>query len=88
MRASPMACSRIFTSRSRQRFNKCLIETGVAEGSFPKSISPLITSANISEAVPPVKSCCPVNISNSTTPNDQMSARLSTGLPGACSGLI
>ena len=28
----------------------------------------------------------PVSISHSTTPNDQMSARLSTGFPAACSG--
>ena len=40
----------------------------------------------MSEADSPGNGRCPVNISNSTTPNDQMSARLSTGFPAACSG--
>ena len=35
-----------------------------------------------------VKGAAPLNISNSTTPNAQMSARLSTALPRACSGAM
>ncbi len=36
----------------------------------------------------PLKARCPVSISKSTTPNDQISARLSTALPRACSGAM
>jgi hypothetical protein len=36
----------------------------------------------------PANARLPVNSSNNTHPNAQMSARLSTGLPCACSGLI
>ena len=32
--------------------------------------------------------CAPVSISNTTHPNAQMSVRLSTGFPRACSGLM
>ncbi len=40
----------------------------------------------MSLTVSPVKSLFPVSISNNTTPNAQMSARLSTFAPRACSG--
>ena len=42
--------------------------------------------ASVSETVSPAKSCSPVSISYSTTPKAQMSARLSTAFPRACSG--
>ncbi len=40
------------------------------------------------ETVSPSYSLFPVSISHRTTPNDQISARLSTGFPLACSGLM
>jgi hypothetical protein len=40
----------------------------------------------VSLTVSPWKSRFPVSISYSTTPKAQMSARLSTGFPRACSG--
>ena len=46
------------------------------------------TAASVSETVSPWNSRCPVSISYSTTPKAQMSARLSTGLPRACSGAM
>ena len=48
----------------------------------------IITAANVSDAVSPSKTRLPPSISSSTTPNAQMSARLSTGLPLACSGAM
>jgi hypothetical protein len=49
----------------------------------------LCTTAPItSVAVSPVNSRCPVSISYRMQPNDQTSARRSTGLPRACSGLM
>ena len=51
-------------------------------------MSSLITAAMISVAVSPRNSFRPVSISNNTTPNAQMSARLSTGRPFACSGAM
>ena len=42
----------------------------------------------MSLTVSPVNRRVPVSISKRTTPKDQMSARLSTGLPRACSGLM
>jgi hypothetical protein len=47
-----------------------------------------MTAARVSEIVSPWNSLRPVNISNRTTPKDQMSARRSTALPFACSGLM
>jgi hypothetical protein len=43
----------------------------------------VIVSVTVS---PPPNSILPVSISYSTTPKAQISARLSTGLPRACSG--
>ena len=45
-------------------------------------------AAVVSETVSPSNALCPVSISKSTQPNAQMSERLSTGLPRACSGLM
>ena len=47
----------------------------VHSGSF------IITAASVMEMSSPSNARRPVSISNSTTPNAQMSARLSTGLP-------
>ncbi len=46
------------------------------------------TSAIVSLTVSPANSVRPVSISYSTTPNAQMSDRLSTGRPRACSGAM
>jgi hypothetical protein len=46
------------------------------------------TCASVSETVSPLNNGLPLSISHSTTPNAQMSARLSTVFPRACSGLI
>jgi len=59
---------------------------GVAAGNVAHSGSVLSTAASTSLTVSPSKSLWPVSISHSTTPKAQMSARLSTGLPRACSG--
>ena len=59
---------------------------GVPSGRCSQSGSSLMTDARISEAFSPANSRSPVSISKRTTPNAQMSARLSTALPLACSG--
>ena len=86
--ASPMSRSRFFTLRSRQRRRRSRIAGGVSRGSLSKSIGPRSTSASVCEIVSPSNRRWPVSISHSTTPNDQISARLSTALPAACSGLM
>ena len=45
-------------------------------------------AAIVSEVVGPANGDWPVSISNSTHPNAQMSVRLSTVRPRACSGLM
>ena len=84
--ASPMSRSRFFGSRSRQRPRSARTWGGVSGGSFDQSGSCRSTAASTSETVSPSKQRVPVSISYSTTPKDQMSDRLSTGLPRACSG--
>jgi hypothetical protein len=46
------------------------------------------TAPSVAKTVSPLKATSPVSNSYSTQPNAQMSARLSTALPRACSGLI
>ena len=46
------------------------------------------TAASVSETVAPSNRRFPVSISQSTTPKAQRSARLSTVVPRACSGLM
>ena len=87
-RASPISRNRRVGSLSRHRRSSRRTPEGTAAGSAPPSGSVVSTDASVSEVVSPVKSRRPVSISNSTTPNAQMSARRSTGLPRACSGLI
>ena len=81
-----MSRSRFFGSRSRQRPRSVRTWGGVSGGSFDQSGSCRRTAASTSETVSPSKQRVPVSISYSTTPKDQMSDRLSTGRPRACSG--
>jgi len=55
-------------------------------GSAFHSSSARSTPARMSLTVSPAKSRWPVSISHTITPKAQMSARLSTALPRACSG--
>ncbi len=87
-RASPTSRSRSFASRARQRRSSPRMRGGVAAGSVAHPGSALSTAASTSLTVSPSKSLSPVSISHSTTPKAQMSARLSTGLPLACSGAM
>ena len=64
------------------------MEAGTLPGRMLQSGSARITAASVSEIVSPVNAGLPVSISYSTAPNDQMSARRSTFLPRACSGLM
>ena len=63
--------------------------TGEAPAACPRAARPTPVrdreSGRTSVEVSPANACT-VSISNSTQPNAQMSARLSTGLPRACSG--
>ncbi len=61
---------------------------GVSAGMVDQSGSLVSTNAMVSETSSAAKGRDPVSISYNTTPNAQMSARLSTGLPRACSGLM
>ena len=74
-------------SRSRHR-RSSRIADGVEAGSAAQSGSVLSTSASVSDTSSPRNRRRPLSISYSTTPNAQMSARLSTGLPLACSGAM
>ena len=60
----------------------------VPSGSARQSGSRSRIAAIVSEIVAPRKASRPVNISYRTHPNAQMSVRLSTGFPRACSGLM
>ena len=57
-------------------------------GTAPKSGSLVSTDAIASDPVAPPNNCLPVSISHNTTPNAQISARLSTTCPRACSGAM
>ncbi len=61
---------------------------GVSAGRAVQSISWRRTAARVSETVSPSKRRLPVSISKKTTPNAQISARLSTDSPRACSGAM
>ena len=61
---------------------------GVVSGKAPRSAARVITCASVSGIVSALKRCWPVSISCNTTPKAQMSARLSTDLPFACSGAM
>ena len=57
-------------------------------GSRAQSGSFINTAASMSDTSSPSKARRPVSISKSTQPKAQMSVRLSTALPRACSGLM
>ena len=61
---------------------------GVSAGKALQSGSFVSTNANVSETSSPSNTRRPASISYSTQPNAQMSARLSTAFPRACSGLM
>ena len=85
-RASPMSRSRRPRVALEAAAQQPRTPGGVAAGSALQSGSRLSTAASTSLTVSPAKSRWPVSISKSTTPKAQMSARLSTALPRACSG--
>ena len=87
-RASPMCCRRVFGSRLKHRRSTRRTPAGVSLGSAFHLTSARRTAASVSETVSPLKSFRPESVSWSTTPNAQISARRSTGLPRACSGLM
>jgi hypothetical protein len=87
-RATEAESSRRVRSFSRHRRNKRRIDAGVSAGSVVESGSRSRIAASVSEMVSPANGAHPVSISWSTQPNDQMSVRLSSGLPRACSGLM
>ena len=60
----------------------------VVGASAVQSGSVFSTDARVSETVAPSNRRFPVSISHNTTPKAQMSARLSTVVPRACSGDI
>ena len=88
IRASPISRNRFLTFRSRHRRSRPRIERGASAGSLSNSSGNRSTSASVCEIVSASNRRLPVSSSHSTTPNDQTSARLSTGLPAACSGLM
>jgi hypothetical protein len=83
-----MSRNRRLGSLSRHRRSSDRTDAGVDDGSADHSGTVLTTETIVSVTVSPVNARRPVSISKSTTPNAQMSARLSTGLPLACSGAM
>ena len=61
---------------------------GVVAGNAVQSGSLSRTAPIVSDTVVPLAAGRPVSISYNTQPNDQMSVRLSSGSPRACSGLM
>ncbi len=78
-RATPMSARRSLRSFARLRRSSRRIDAGVSAGSAAQSGSPRTTAASVSVTLSPANVALPVNISNSTQPNAQMSARLSIG---------
>ena len=64
------------------------MDAGVSAGSTVQSGSRSRMLTNVSEIVSPPNGRLPDSISNTTQPNAQMSVRLSTAWPRACSGLM
>ena len=87
-RASPIACSRRFGSFSRHRRSSRRSPKGAGAGNASQWGSFIMTDASVMELSSPAKARRPVSISYSTHPNAQMSVRLSTACPRACSGLM
>ena len=87
-RTSPMSRMRCLGSFCKQRRRYRSTLNGTFSGNALQSGSVWSTWDSVSEMSSPVNACFPVSISYGTTPNAQMSARLSTVLPRACSGDI
>ena len=81
---SPISRNRLRGSFSRQAASSRRTETGTC----PRFASRVSTAASASAVPPPPNNRSPVTISQRTTPNAHISARLSTLSPRACSGLI
>ena len=64
------------------------LRAGTDDGSTDQGGSRSSVAAMVSDAVGPANGDWPLSISNSTHPNAQMSVRLSTASPRACSGLM
>ncbi len=88
IRASPASRARLLISFCKQRRSKSRIFVGVETGSVFHSGSSFSTAARISVVISPRNACLPVSSSYTRQPNAQMSVRLSTALPRACSGLM
>ena len=88
IRTSPISRRRFFESFERHRTSKRRMDAGVVAGSADQSGSRSRILAIESETVSPANAMRPVNISYRTQPKAQMSVRLSTGNPRACSGLM
>ena len=80
---SPMRCLGFFCRQARI---SCRMRAGTSAGSRCQSGSTFSTFASVSERSSPSNARVPVSISNSTTPNAQMSARLSDGPPARLLG--
>ncbi len=87
-RRSPMSRTRSFGSFRRQRRRNVSSAEGMSGGKAVQSGSVVNTAAMVSDESPPGNGRRPVSVSNSTHPNAQMSVRLSTDRPRACSGLM
>ena len=87
-RTSPMAWTRCLGSFSKQRCSTFRSFGGVVSGRDSREGSRSSTFASVSDTSSPTKARSPVSISNSTTPNAQMSERRSVVFPRACSGDI
>ena len=86
IRTSPADCRRVLTSFCRQRRSSFGIDGGRFAGNRAQSGSRCSTRDRISGTSSPSNARRPASISKSTHPNAQISARLSTVLPRACSG--
>src|SRR4029079_11956018 len=75
-------------SFSKHRRNNVTTSRGVSAGICDQSGSPFNTSATRSLVVWPRNGFWPARHSNIQQPNAQMSVRLSTACPRACSGLM
>ncbi len=87
-RASPMSRRRCFGSRMRQSRMSVRRRGGTASGRDVRLTSRVSTAASVSETSSASNRRRPVSISYTTTPKAQMSARLSTARPLACSGAM
>ena len=83
-----MSGSRRFGSFSRQRRSNRRTLDGVCSGNAFQFGSRSMIAAMVSDSVSPLNAAWPISISYKTHPKAQMSVRLSTARPRACSGLM